>query len=612
MSEKGQISISAQNIFPIIKKWLYSEREIFLRELVSNGVDAITKLKILAGDGKTQLGEEPLQVKVTFSTEAKTITVEDNGVGMTAEEVRKYLGQIAFSGAEEFIAQYQSGKDGIIGHFGLGFYSAFMVSRKVEVETLSWQEGAQAVRWSCTGDPEFTVDESTKADRGTRIVLHVAPDDEEFLDNWKLREILRRYCRFLPVPILIGDEVINPEPPLWIHKPGDLKDEDYISFYKKMFPADEDPYFWVHVNADFPFHLQGVLFFPRLNRQDDLRTDRMHLYCNRVFVSSDMNVLLPEAFQYIRGFIDSPDIPLNVSRSFLQQDASVRKIASHLSRKIADRIVELSTEKPESYRTMWKELHPYVKFACMRDDKFAERAAAAVIYEKSDGTFTSLEEVLRQKYGEGYAADTSEKHLYYAVPGETLRSLIQLYEEAGLPVILATPPIDSHYFNYYESKHHDAKISFARVDANLGPELIEDLPEVVDADGRSLRDRVLERARALMPDVQFDAQKLKKAEIPLVLVIPELQRRFKEMIAHQAPRSENLFGTQQCVLNLHHPLIERLDPVHAHTLSEQTAREALSHLYDLALLPHRKLDPEAVDRLFVQAGSLMARLSEST
>jgi len=609
MSEKGQISISAQNIFPIIKKWLYSEREIFLRELVSNGVDAITKLKILAGDGKVNLDEDPLQVKVTFSTEAKTITVEDNGIGMTVEEVRKYLGQMAFSGAEEFIAQYQSGKDGIIGHFGLGFYSAFMVSRKVEVESLSWQEGAQAVRWSCTGEPEYTVEESTKADRGTRIVLHVADDDEEFLDSWKLREILRRYCRFLPVPILIGDEVVNPEPPLWVSKPGDLKDEDYIAFYKKMFPADEEPYFWVHVNADFPFHLQGVLFFPRLNRQDDLRSDRMHLYCNRVFVSSEMNVLLPEAFQYIRGFIDSPDIPLNVSRSFLQQDASVRKIASHLSKKIADRIVELSTERPEEYARMWKELHPYVKFACMRDDKFAERVSAALIYEKSDGTFTSLEDVLKQKYGEDYATDTTEKHIYYAVPGETLRSLIHLYEEAGLPVILATPPIDSHYFNYYESKHHDAKVSFQRVDAALGPELIADLPEVVDADGRSVHDRVLERARALLPEVQFEAQKLKKSELPLVLVIPELQRRFKEMIAHQSPRSENPFGAHQCVLNLRHPVVERLDPAHPHPLSEETAREALTHLYDLALLPHKKLDPDAVDRLFVQAGSLMGRLS---
>ncbi len=610
MSEKGQISISAQNIFPIIKKWLYSEREIFLRELVSNGVDAITKLKILAADGQATLGDEELGVHVSFSADLKTITVEDNGVGMTEEEVRKYLGQIAFSGAEEFIAQYQSGKDGIIGHFGLGFYSAFMISRKVEVETLSWRPGATAVRWSCTGEPEYTVEESTKADRGTRVILHVADDDAEFLDNWKLREILRRYCRFLPVPIRLGDEVINPDPPLWVRTQGELKDEDYVAFYKKMFPADEEPYFWVHVNADFPFHLQGVLFFPRPSRHDDLRTDRLHLYCNRVFVSSEMNALLPEAFQYIRGFIDSPDIPLNVSRSFLQQDASVRKIAAHLARKIADRIVEMNHERPEDYRKMWKELHPYVKFACMRDDKFAERVAPAVIFEKSDGAFASLEEVLTSKYGEEYAKSSDEKHLYYAVPGETLRSLINLYEEAGLPVVLASPPIDSHYFNYYESRHHDAKISFRRVDANLGPELIADLPEVVDADGRSLGDRVLERARALLPEVTFEAQRLKTHDLPLVLVIPELQRRFQEMIAHQSPRGESLFGAHQCVLNLRHPVIERLDPAHAQAFPEGTAKEALTHLYELALLPHKKLDPEVVDRLFVQAGSLMARLSE--
>ncbi len=609
MSEKGQISISAQNIFPIIKKWLYSEREIFLRELVSNGVDAITKLKILATDQKVEAGEDPLLVKVSFSAEQKTITIEDNGIGMTGEEIRKYLGQIAFSGAEEFIKQYQAGQDGIIGHFGLGFYSAFMVSRKVEVESLSWQPGSEPVRWVCSGDPEYTVEPGTLSHRGTRVILHVAEDSEEYLDSWKLREILRRYCRFLPVTVDLAGDVINPDPPLWTRVQGELEDKDYIDFYKKMFPADEEPMFWVHVNADFPFHLQGVLYFPRLNKQNDLRADRLHLYCNRVFVSSEMNVLLPEAFQYIRGFIDSPDIPLNVSRSFLQQDASVRKIASHLSRKIADRIVELSTEKPEEYQKMWKELHPYVKFACMRDDKFAERVSKALVYEKSAGGFTSLEQILVERFGEDYAGNDAEKHIYYAVPGETLRSLIDLYEDAGLPVILAEPPIDSHYFNYYESRHSGAKVSFQRVDANLGKELLWDGAELVDADGRTGKERVLDRVRAMMPEVTFDAQQLRKEEIPMVLLIPELGRRFMEMIQHQTPRRENAFGQHQCVLNLRHPLIARLDPSHEKPLSDDLSREILAHLYDLALLPHRRLEPEAVDRLLVQAGNMMAHMA---
>ncbi len=608
MSEKGQIGISAQNIFPIIKKWLYSEREIFLRELVSNAVDAITKLKILAADGKVSPGEEPLEVKVAFSAEQKTITVEDNGIGMTADETKRYLGQIAFSGAEEFIKQYQAGSDGIIGHFGLGFYSAFMVARKVEVETLSWQEGAAPVRWVCTGEPEYELEPGTLPHRGTRVILHVHDEDAEFLDRWKLRDILRRYCRFLPVPVKLEDEVINPDPPLWVRTPGELTDADYKDFYKKMFPLEEEPLFWVHINADYPFHLQGVLYFPKLSRQEDFRTDRLHLYCNRVFVSAEMNVLLPEAFQYIRGFIDSPDIPLNVSRSFLQQDASVRKIASHLSRKIADRIVELHEQNPDAFHAIWNEMNPYVKFACMRDEKFAERVASALVFEKSDGSFATLESILAQKYGEEYRKDGNEKHIYYAVSGETPRSLIQLYEEAELPVVLAQPPIDSHFFNYYESRNREAKVSFKRVDAELGPELIADLPEVVDADGRSAKDRVLERARALMKDVTFDAQKLRKNDIPLVVVIPELQRRFREMMAFSAGREEEI-GAHTCVLNLRHPLIGRLDPSHERPLPEETAKDVLSLLYDLAVLPHRKLDPATLDRLFVQTGHLLAGLA---
>lgn len=610
MIETGQIRISAQNIFPIIKKWLYSEREIFLRELVSNGVDAITKLKILATDGKVSLDEE-LEVKVTFSADAKTITVEDNGIGMTAEETKRYLGQIAFSGAEEFIRQYQAGSEGIIGHFGLGFYSAFMVARKVEVETLSWQEGAQAVRWVCTGEPEFTLEESTLTHRGTRVILHVNDEDAEFLDRWKLRDILRRYCRFLPVPVKIEDEVINPDPPLWVRTPGELQDTDYKDFYKKMFPTEDEPLFWLHINADYPFHLQGVLYFPKLSRQEDFRTDKLHLYCNRVFVSAEMNILLPEAFQYIRGFIDSPDIPLNVSRSFLQQDASVRRIASHLSRKIADRIVEMHEQSPEAFFAMWKDMHAYVKFACMRDEKFAERVAPALVFEKSDGGFSTLESILAQKYGENYRTDEHEKHVYYAVAGETLRSLIQLYEDVGLPVIMAQPPIDSHWFNYYEARNRDAKVVFKRVDAGVGSELLAELPDVVDADGKTVKDRVLTRARALMPEVSFDAQKLRKKEIPLVVVIPELQRRFREMIAFSSSRDDEL-GSHTCVLNLRHPLMERFDPSHDCALPEERAREVLSLLYNLAILPHRRLEPAALDRLFVQAGQLLSDLSVHT
>lgn len=610
MIETGQISISAQNIFPIIKKWLYSEREIFLRELVSNGVDAITKLKILATDGKVSLDEE-LEVKVTFSADAKTITVEDNGIGMTAEETKRYLGQIAFSGAEEFIRQYQAGSEGIIGHFGLGFYSAFMVARKVEVETLSWQDGAQAVRWVCTGEPEFTLEESTLTHRGTRVILHVNDEDAEFLDNWKLRDILRRYCRFLPVPVKLKDEVINPDPPLWVRTPGELQDTDYKDFYKKMFPTEEEPLFWVHVNADYPFHLQGVLYFPKLSRPEDFRTDKLHLYCNRVFVSAEMNVLLPEAFQYIRGFIDSPDIPLNVSRSFLQQDASVRRIASHLSRKIADRIVEMHEQAPEAFFAMWKDMHVYVKIACMRDEKFAERVAPALVFEKSDGGFSTLEAILAQKYGENYRTDEREKHVYYAVAGETLRSLIQLYEDVGLPVVMAQPPIDSHWFNYYEARNRDAKVVFKRVDAEVGSELLVELPDVVDADGKTVKDRVLARARALMPDVSFDAQTLRKKEIPLIIVIPELQRRFREMIAFSSSREDDV-GAHTCVLNLRHPLVERLDASHDRALPEEMAREVLSLLYNLAILPHRRLEPAALDRLFVQAGQLLSDLSVHT
>ncbi|MBN2725453.1 MAG: molecular chaperone HtpG [Deltaproteobacteria bacterium] len=606
MTEKGQIRIDAQNIFPIIKKWLYSEKDIFLRELVSNGIDAITKLRILANEGRLDMPDEEFRVDVNFDEEKKTLTIEDNGLGMTAEEVKKYIAQIAFSGAEEFIKLYQANDGGIIGHFGLGFYSAFMVSEKVAIESKSWADNTPAVRWVCDGSPEYEIEEIEKEERGTRIILSLLDEEKEYLDRIRLNEILKKFCSYMPFSIYLGSERINPSEPIWTTAVSELKDEDYIEFYKKNYPMERDPEFWVHINADYPFNLQGILYFPSMDRPEEIKSDKLNLYCNRVFVSSEMNALLPETLNYVRGFLDSPDIPLNVSRSFLQSDARVRKISSFIMRKIADRLVELRTEDEEKYTEMWKRINPFIKIAALRDDKFAQRVEEGIVFETSDGKMTSLEELLKKTYGDEWREDKETQHtVFYAVPGETIGSLSRLYEKSGKTVINGTPPVDSHFFYHTELKKAENKIDFKRIDSELSDVVKDDVEEKEDENGKKPSEEIVETFKEVLSEVEFEAAYLKTDEIPLVLVFPELERRFREMTSHTVGTGDQLWG-HKAIINMNHTLVKRMLAGSENPLDSEQMGLVVKHIYQMATLPHRKMDPQTLDELYISSGSLLS------
>lgn len=608
MTEKGTIKIDAQNIFPIIKKWLYSEKDIFLRELVSNSVDAITKLRILANEGRLPMPEEEFRVDVNFDEEAKTLTIEDNGLGMTDEEVKKYIAQIAFSGAEEFIKLYQAGDGGIIGHFGLGFYSAFMVSSKVVIESKSWAANTSAVKWECDGSPEYTIENSAKETRGTKITLHLMDEEKEYLDRIRLEEILNKFCSYMPFSIYLGDKRINPSEPIWTKPTSELKDEDYLEFYRKNYPMEKEPEFWVHVSADYPFNLQGILYFPNMERHEEIKTEKLNLYCNRVFVSSEMNALLPESINYLRGFVDSPDIPLNVSRSFLQSDARVRKISSFIMRKVADRLVELRTDNSEKYLEMWKRISPFIKIASIRDEKFAQRVEEGIVFETSDKRTVSIDEVLKSTYGDNWREDKDIDHeIFYAVPGETPGSLSRLYENSGKTVIHGNVPIDSHYFYNLEMKMRNEKISFKRIDSELSDVVHEEIEELVDSNGKKPSEIIAETVKEILGEVEIKALYLKTPELPIVLVFPEFERRFREMTSWNIGGRDELHG-HTCIVNMNHPIIKRMVSDASNPLDPELSRELIKHLYSMASLPHRKMNPEILDELYINSGNLLAKL----
>ena len=404
---KGTIGVTTNNIFPVIKKFLYSDHEIFLRELVSNAVDATQKLKTLSGAGEFKGSTEGLRVNIAVDKEAGTLTVSDSGIGMTAEEIEKYINQIAFSGAEEFLEKYKDTANAIIGHFGLGFYSAFMVAKKVEIRTLSWQEGAKAVHWSCDGSPEFEMEECDKAERGTDIILTIDDDEKEFLESARIEGLLKKYCRFLPVPIIFGkeqewkdgkyqdtdkDKVINDVEPLWSRMPADLKDEDYLKFYHAIEPMQDDPLFWIHLNVDYPFTLTGILYFPKIKNNLDIRKDRIQLYCNQVYVTDSVEGVVPDWLMLLQGVIDSPDIPLNVSRSYLQSDRAVKKISTYITKKVAARLEEIAKNQPEEFEKKWNDIKIFIEYGMLSDEKFCESGLKFALLENTDGKYFKIED----------------------------------------------------------------------------------------------------------------------------------------------------------------------------------------------------------------------------
>jgi molecular chaperone HtpG len=607
VQEKGTISIHTENIFPIIKKFLYSDHEIFLRELVSNSVDAVQKLKRLAALG--QYGKEigDLKVEVRFDEAAKTITVSDNGIGMTAEEIKKYINQIAFSGATEFMEKFKEAKDAqeIIGRFGLGFYSAFMVADKVEIQTLSYLDGAEPARWVCDGSTEFELTEGARTERGTEVILYLNSESEEFLSQHKLQEILDKYAKFLPVPVKLGtrteqeedgtddegkpkyksvevDNIINNTTPIWTKAPTELKDEDYLSFYKELYPFSEDPLFWIHLNVDYPFHLTGVLYFPKLKNDFELQRNKIKLFSRQVFITDEVKDIVPEFLMLLHGVIDSPDIPLNVSRSFLQADANVKKINSYISRKVADKLSELFRKDRKAYEEKWNDIGLFVKYGSISDEKFYDRAKDFVLLTNTKSEHFTLEE-----YGDKVKAAQTDKEgrlvYLYTADAEKQDAFIQTANKRGYDVLLMNSPIDNHFIQHLETKLE--KTSLKRVDADVMDKLIqkEDAQQNALSEDDSKRVKELFEKAINNTNMQVTVESLSAEELPVTITMEEWMRRMKDM-ARMGGGGMSFYGSlpdsYKVAVNSNHPLISRI----LNTEDETTKTALAKQAFDLALL----------------------------
>ncbi|WP_138992169.1 molecular chaperone HtpG [Larkinella sp. C7] len=562
IQEKGQISIHTENIFPIIKKFLYSDHEIFLRELVSNAVDASQKLKKLAGFGEFngELGD--LKVTVTLDEEAKTITVSDRGIGMTAEEIKKYINQIAFSGASEFLEKYKDKLDekgAIIGHFGLGFYSAFMVSDHVEIITKSYRDGSEAARWICDGSTEFEITEAERAEHGTDIILHIAADSEEFLDKDRLRSILEKYGRFLPVDIEFDGTIINNTAPIWTKSPSDLTDEDYLNFYKELYPMSEEPLFWIHLNVDYPFNLTGVLYFPRVKNDFQIRREKIQLYSRQVFITDEVKDIVPDFLMMLHGVIDSPDIPLNVSRSFLQADSNVKKINGYITRKVADKLGELFRNDRAGFEQKFDDIGLFVKYGIISDEKFYEKAKDFCLVKNVDGKYFTFEE-FSAAVKENQTDKNGSVVWLYTNDLQKQDGFIESARKRGYEVLLFDTVIDSHFINQLEYKLE--KTSLKRVDADTFDKLIDkgiNNESVLSEDDKTKLKTLFEEALDTKTGT-VSVEAMPTDELPVIITLPEFFRRMKDMSALSGERG--MFGAMpdsyNIAVNANHPLADRI------------------------------------------------------
>ena len=575
--QKGQIGVTTENIFPVIKKFLYSDHEIFLRELVSNAIDATQKLKTLAsfGEFKGELGEMDVRVKV--DKEAGTLTVSDRGIGMTAEDIDKYINQIAFSGAEEFVNKYKDTANAIIGHFGLGFYSAFMVAKKVEIRSLSYKEDAEAVCWECDGSPEYSMGPADKAERGTDIVLYIDDDNKEFLEQARIDTLLKKYCRFLPVPVISGkvqewkdgkyvdtdkDKVVNDTEPTWTKKPSELTDEDYRKFYRELYPSQEDPLFWIHLNVDYPFTLTGILFFPKIKSNLDIRKDRIQLYCNQVFVTDSVEGVVPEFMTLLQGVIDSPDIPLNVSRSYLQSDTAVKKISGYITKKVASRLEELFKENRADFESKWDDIKIFIEYGMLTDEKFCDAAMKFVLLRDTEGKYFTLEEY--RTLVESAQTDKDGNVVYiYATDPTGQFSFINAANEKGYNVLLMDGQLDGHFISMLESKLE--KTRFVRVDSEVAEKLIpkEDSKDSgLNADQISLLTPLFRSQIPAVDKAEFlvSFESLDPAASPLLITQNEYMRRMKDMAATQAGMSfyAELPDSYNLIVNTSQPVVARI------------------------------------------------------
>ena len=577
MAQKGNIGVTTENIFPVIKKFLYSDHEIFLREMVSNAVDATQKLKTLAerGDFKGELGD--LTVRISLDTEKGTLTISDRGIGMTEEEINKYINQIAFSGVTDFLDKYKDNANAIIGHFGLGFYSSFMVSKKVDIITRSYKEGAKAVKWSCDGSPEFEIEDAEKADRGSDIVLHIDDDCKEFLEKQKIEELLNKYCKFMAVPVAFGkktewkdgkqqetdeDNIINNVEPLWTKTPSTLKDEDYKSFYRTLYPMQDEPLFWIHLNVDYPFNLTGILYFPRIKSNIELQRNKIQLYCNQVFVTDQVEGIVPEFLTLLHGVIDSPDIPLNVSRSYLQSDANVKKISKYITKKVADRLAAIFKENRKDYEEKWDDLKIFIHYGMLSQDDFYDRAKDFALLKDVDGKYFTYEEY--QTLIKDNQTDKEGNLVYlYANDKEGEYSYIEAAKAKGYSVLLLDGQLDNPMVSMLEQKLE--KTRFSRVDADIVDRIIQKDDKKESELAKDEKDNLEQTFRSQLPKMEktefyVDVQALGDQTLPVLITQSEYMRRMKEASKFQAGMAfyAQMPDAFNLVLNSDHPLIKQV------------------------------------------------------
>ena len=659
MLEQGTISIHTENIFPIIKKWLYSDHEIFLRELISNAVDAMQKMKMvaLAGEYSGAVGEP--EIVIAIDKDKKQLTITDNGIGMTADEVKQYITQVAFSSAEEFVKKYKDSSDqAIIGHFGLGFYSSFMVSQKVEIDTLSYQEGAEAVHWSCEGNTDYQLEASEWSQRGTKITLTLMEEEEEYLEEARIKSLVKTYCDFMPVPIKLGDEQINKQKAPWKESPSSLTDEDYLEFYRYLYPFQEDPLLWVHLNTDYPFIVNGILYFPKLKPDIDVTKGQIKLFCNQVFVSDNCEEVIPQFLMPLQGVIDSSDIPLNVSRSFLQNDRTVRRIADYIAKKVGDRLKSLYRDDRDNYIRCWQDLGTFVKFGAINDDKFKKQVEDILIYRttasleaaqetpvepsakttedqqdawtdaeaSSDSStassappHTTLKEYLERN------KERHENQIYYSTDEVNQATYVSLLKNQGLEVLFMDTFIDTHFVPFLEREYTDVK--FARVDADLDETLIDQdqAAEIVDPTTNQTRSEIIKQLfeqSLSKPNLTIRTEALKsdnpQGAPPAMVLLPESARRMQEMMAMMQQQTMQFPSEYTLLVNTSHPLIQNLLTLSqggvvqtgGQSPSAELANQICHHVYDLALMAQKGFDAEGMQTFTERSNQVLTRLTE--
>ena len=604
MAKQGNIQISSENMMPIIKKWLYSDKDIFLREIVANGVDAITKYKKLVEMGETAEGESNKDycIKISVDKDAKTLTVEDNGIGMTEDEVEKYITQIAFSGAADFLAQYEkAGGDGIIGHFGLGFYSAYMVSENIEIYTKSYREGSKGVHWESDGESTYTIEECDKAERGTKIVMHIAKEEKEFLDEGRIRGLIEKYCAFMPYNIYYNftgkdDKALNDTNPLYLKNPKDCSEEEYKEFYRKTFHDYHDPLFWIHLNMEYPFRLKGILYFPKVKSKVELERGKVKLYCNQVYIADNIKEVIPEFLTLLNGVIDCPDIPLNVSRSFLQNDRQVQKISRHITKKVADKLTGLYKTDREKFEQCWNDISVFIKLGCIKDEDFYSKVKDIIIYKDLNGGYKSLDEFIgkkpeEEKAAEGEAEQNGEKKeeekqpttIYYISDEVGQAQYIDMFKNAGLNAIVCDTFIDTHFVSYLEYKE-PTKFRFLRIDADVDAAL-----KSAEAGSEEENKALTEAFKAALKntDVAVKAEKLKNESVPAIINVSEFSRRFGEMNAFYGMAGADTDRDMTLIINTANPVIQAFTG-----LDEDKKKFVANQVYYMARLAYKKLSPE--------------------